>query len=153
MLTNREKEHITELSMMIAVPKMILKVDRQKIKRSRMQGILNRLQKHAVKAIRKTPMPDIEYSFTRLFDFFNAVKWSESSQVDVIVLVSFLLGVIEESESYYPPSIISALNDAFEWISEKNVDGELTEHLMQAEKAVALWKGRNIQDQEEASAA
>ena len=147
MLTRKQHEHISELALIVAVPKLILDIDKKRIKKSRMQGILDRLTKHSIREIKKTPPPDVRYCEKRLIRFFSSVQWTENSKIDVIVLISFILGVIEESETEYPQSIIDALNDAFEWISQLNVDGDINDHLIKAEEAVALWKGRTFEDQ------
>lgn len=146
MLTNKQIEHLSELSLVRALPDMIL--DRKKINKSHLGNIYKKLQKYTDNIILSFPKVgtlDRLKIHERIWGFAELAGW-EKKEHDVIKLLSFLLGLIDESDFKYPERIIEELNNAFEHITQEEDD--INEHLIQAESAVALWKGRTIQEQE-----
>ncbi|MBF0229202.1 MAG: hypothetical protein HQK63_06365 [Desulfamplus sp.] len=142
MMTLQQREHESELALIVALPLMIMNIDRKSVKGKRIGGILDRLTKHTVKAAKRNPAPvhpyDRAYCLDRLSEFFDAMNWSDKDKVDVRMMMSFLLGLIEESYSYYPQSIVDALNDGFERLSKE--DEEDVKYIREAEKALTIWR-------------
>jgi len=152
MLTNSQIETLAELSLVRALPDMIL--DRKKINKSRLGNIYKRLQKYTDNIISTFPIVgtlDRGKVHERIWNFATVSGW-EKKEHDVIKLLSFILGIIDESDFKYPELIIEELNNAFEHITNDINDDEINGYLAEAEVAVALWKGRNIQEQEASAA-
>jgi hypothetical protein len=141
MLTIEQKENIVELSLIIALPKFIMDTHKHKIRKNKLESIFKRIDKHSRKMLMRTPVikyrKDLEYAANRLETFFKTMQWTESSKIDVRTVISFLLGIIEDSKAPYPQSLIDALNDCFERIEFE--DSNAIACLQEANRAVLTW--------------
>lgn len=89
----------------------------QRVNKGRLKNLLERLKERCEKEFKKFPVMGWKV------DEINRkiVSWSENcgwaDEVEVITFVSFLLGLIDQSEYKYPQNIIDVLNDIYEFIT------------------------------------
>lgn len=129
-------DHVMELALIRAIPC----VTRGKVQ-GRLKSLYNRLQKHVDKEFRKVPQlstVDIEKVRERIHRFGTTTGW-EGKEMDVPILLSFVLGLIEESRHVYPKTIIRELNHLFDFMTRDDPDNAA---FKEAEKALAVWQGR-----------
>jgi len=139
-LTQNQREYMTDNSVIGALPKLIINIDMEEIKRSRMESYLDRVLKHCQHAVLTLPplsKKEFYIAFERLLKFFSVVKWTETNRVDIRVLVSFLFGLINESQTKYSQLIVDALSDMYEWI---NRDEQDSNYIIVAENALKIWR-------------
>ena len=143
-----QTDHNAELSLIIALPAFLIEQQVVK-KKTRMESILTRIFKHAQKSLRQLPPPsntEIRVTFTRLSEFFDDMGWGKDTPLDVMMMVSFLLGLIEESKFQYSDLLIDALNDCWEMAVDGKSGAEISEYLRDAEEALNVWHGRKRED-------
>lgn len=133
-----QREHMTELALIRAIPDML----HGKIPKGRISNIYKKLQKYVDKILVTFPQVtnldklDIGH---KIHTFGQKADW-EKHQVDIAVLLSFVLDLIENSKFDYPYQIIDALNDAFEFITQSMSYEELEIHVREAETSSMIWR-------------
>jgi len=103
-----------ELALIISLTLSISK----KTGKGRLKNLLKVLQASCEKEFKKFPplYGKADEVNKKIVSFSENCGWEES--VEVITFVSFLLGIIDQSEYNYPQKIITALNDIYEFITE-----------------------------------
>lgn len=148
-MTPNQREHMTELALIRAIPDMIL----GRIPKGRISNIYKKLQKYVDKILCTFPQVsaldkmDIQ---ERIFSFGRSADW-ERREVDITTLLSFVLDLIENSKFEYPGQVIAALNEAFEFLTQSMNPDELSEHIKEAERAADIWRYGMV-DMEECAA-
>ena len=128
-------EHLTELALIMAIPDMCV----GKLKHSRTKSIYKRIQKYTVKEFQKFGIvsnSDKNIMLNRIIAFSKKVDW-ERREVDITVLFSFVLGLIEDSRHKYSKRLIRELNDAVSWVTHDKIEAEYIE---QAVHAIKVWR-------------
>lgn len=137
-MTPRQREHMTELALIRAIPDML----HGKIPKGRISNIYKRLQKYVDKILATFPqvtsLDKIDIGH-KIHTFGQKADW-ERRRVDITVLLSFVLDLIENSRFPYPDEIIDALNDAFEFLTQDMSYEELRKYLYEAEDASEIWR-------------
>lgn len=85
--------------------------------KGRLKNLLNKLQKLCEKEFKRFPpmYGKVTEINNKIVSFSENCGWDDT--VETIIFVSFLLGLIEQSEYKYPQSIIEVLNDIYEFIT------------------------------------
>ena len=131
-------QYTVELAMIRAIPDFA----RQKPKKCRLSSLYRRLQNAVDKELSKQPMLtdhavlNIE---NQIFEFGTIMGW-EKKAIDIQVLFSFVLGLIDNSQYKFTERIIKTLNDCFDWITRDNPEIDLFE---ETEEALRVWKQVN----------
>ncbi len=109
-------KNIAELSMIAAIPLTATK----KVPQGRVRGLLSNLSKVSTKQLCALPgIPKKEYE--QIIE--RVAKWGEMTwagkDVHAVTMCSFALGMIENSEFYYPPRLINTLTDIVDFYDRK----------------------------------
>lgn len=108
----------------------------QRLNKGRLKNLLERLREHCEKEFKKFP------PMYGKVDEINRkiVSWSENcgwaDEVEVITFVSFLLGLIDQSEYKYPNNIIENLNDIYDFMTDGK---DFPKHCKLADHALLVW--------------
>jgi len=104
-------KHIAELSMIRAIP-----LTADDIPRGRIGGLLTRLAKQSqrsLNALPEIPRQDYQIIVDRVSSW-GEITWGHK-KVHAVSMISFALGMIEDSEFKYPPRLIETLTDIIDY--------------------------------------
>jgi len=133
-----QRAHLMELGLIIAIPGLATTA----IPKGRISNIYKRLTKHLhgiIKTFPQCTMLDKRIIEIRISEFAREVAW-ERKELDITILLSFVLELIETSNFKYPVKILDDLNDAFEFLSARLKLDDLDIFLAEAERAAKIWK-------------
>jgi len=135
MTKNEKMEYIATLALIRAIPDMSI----GNIRNGRLKSIYSRLQTAVdlkLKQFGRLSDSDILGIRSRVFRFGKASGW-ERNEKDVALLLSFVLGLIEDAPHSYPDRIVKELNNAFEFVSRPDIDDP---DISDVESAIGAWK-------------
>lgn len=122
-----------ELALMVSLTLAVKK----KIKKGRLHNLLTRLQDHCEREFKNFPplsTEQIDELNKKIISFSENCGWED--EVETIIFVSFLLGLIEESEYFYPRKIIDELNNIYDFITAGD---DFSKHCKLADHALEVW--------------
>lgn len=126
-------EITAELALVVSLTLSLQK----KLKMGRLKNQLEQLQKACEKEFRRLPAigTKVDVVNRKIVSFSENCKWAD--EVEVITYISFLLGLIEQSDYHYPMSIINLLNNINDFVTDgRDYHG----HCKLAEHALEVWE-------------
>jgi len=108
----------------------------QKTGKGRLKNLLEKLRLACEEEFRKFPpmYGKVEDINKRIVSWSENCGWDE--EVEVITFVSFLLGLIDQSDYTYPPRILDYLNEIHEFITDGR---DYIESYRLADHALQVW--------------
>jgi len=109
----------------------------KKIKAGRLKKQLQQLQKACEKEFRRLPPigTKVDAVNRKIVSFSENCGWAD--EVEVITYISFLLGLIEQSDYHYPMSIINILNNINDFVTDGR---DYRGHCKLADHALDVWE-------------
>lgn len=108
----------------------------QRLKPGRLKNLLERLKDSCEKEFKKFPVMGwkVDEINRKIVSWSENCGWAE--ETEVITFVSFLLGLIDQSEYQYPQRIIDTLNDIYDFITDGK---DFLKHCKLADHALQIW--------------
>jgi hypothetical protein len=128
--------YVVELALIRAIPDFDRHPPNAK---SRLATLYKRLCKHVDCELQKTPHltnRDVVTIRDQIMDFAVKAGW-EGKEMNIQILFSFILGIIEESKYKLPVRIVETLNDIFDYITGDDPDVAC---LDEVERVLKIWR-------------
>lgn len=128
-------EYVIELGLIHAIPNMCT----TNMKPGRLKGIYKRIQALTIKEIYRQPAVGMSKGIMigeRLLKFAKRMDW-EKREVAIEVLLSFVLGLIEDSQYRFSKKLVDNINDAVDFVTHGVIEDE---HTAEAEEALKVWR-------------
>lgn len=140
MLTQKEQRKIAELALIRSIPTK--EFDDGKMENGRLKGLFLKLQKLADKELGKLlqwpDQDDIAAIGIKLDEFGRITGWNGKER-HVTSMISFCLGMIEESENRINPAIIDTLNKIIDYFERTGKQRQLC--YLSGQVAAEKWAG------------